>query len=255
MCVQSAAKGESDRNNKTPVHIYGPPGLAQFIATLLHASDTFIMVPVVVFELVAGPVPDEERTPKCINKRAKLHVVWLCKYNRVLGPRCLPSALACSVLCLWSLQFDAPHSTTVVQVRVPADRFNPDGFTSASLMDTENLAKKWDKAAPVTRHELDRVAKQDERQNHRPPALPGPGDPNAAAAPQSQLTWTLSCDHNWKVCAGEPSLFRSPQGGSSCVYVSACVGCPDIPGLQPCHKGGQDGRRESTMTSVPTAST
>lgn len=72
--VQSQAKGDS-RNATTPVHIYGPEGLAAFIAHMLAISDTFVIVPVLVFEFVPGPVDPQDAEPVLLNERAKVYQV------------------------------------------------------------------------------------------------------------------------------------------------------------------------------------
>eukprot|EP00892_Ulva_mutabilis_P001210 jgi/Ulvmu1/1108/UM106_0025.1 len=74
ICTLSAAKGDS-RSDTTPVHVYGPEGLAAFLALMLATSDTFVIVPVLVFEFVPGPVPPEDAEPECLNERAKLYRV------------------------------------------------------------------------------------------------------------------------------------------------------------------------------------
>lgn len=73
--VQSQAKSESIHAKMTPIHIYGPEGIHTYLDTMLRASDTFVGVPVVVYELVAGAVPEEKRAAVCLNKRSRLHVV------------------------------------------------------------------------------------------------------------------------------------------------------------------------------------
>lgn len=72
LCTLSAAKGESPQNADVPVHVYGPPGLAKFLATMMLQSDTFMATPVLVFEYIPGPVHDDDREPESIGYRSKL---------------------------------------------------------------------------------------------------------------------------------------------------------------------------------------
>lgn len=73
--VQSQAKGDADVHKTTPVHVYGPEGLCDFINSALMISDTFIGMPIVVFELVPGAVPAAETEISCVNTRSKLYQV------------------------------------------------------------------------------------------------------------------------------------------------------------------------------------
>lgn len=70
--VQSAAKGTDGSNKEVPLHIYGPPGIAEYMDTLLSCSDTFLAIVVIVHEFVKGPVSDEDAEPRLINWRSKL---------------------------------------------------------------------------------------------------------------------------------------------------------------------------------------
>lgn len=97
-CVQSSAKGDS-RTETTPMHVYGPEGLAAFLALMLATSDTFVIVPVIVFEFVPGPVPPGSTEPECLNERAKLfrvrHLALLFLARHTIAP---PSIKVC--VCL-----------------------------------------------------------------------------------------------------------------------------------------------------------
>lgn len=86
--MQSAAKGDS-RNGTVPVHVYGAEGLAAFLAHMLTTSDTYVIVPVLAFEFVPGPVDEEEMEPVCLNERANLYRVRLPPSNA--PPPSIPS--------------------------------------------------------------------------------------------------------------------------------------------------------------------
>ena len=114
--MQSQAKSESLHANTAPIHIYGPEGIRTYVDTMLTCSDTFIGVPVVVYELIAGPVTEAERAAVCLNKRSRLHVVrarspahelaqtrgW--SSCRAMWAKCGSSGLSCG-----SGLPDAPH--------------------------------------------------------------------------------------------------------------------------------------------------
>jgi hypothetical protein len=57
------------------MHVYGPPGIAHFIDVMLMVSDTFIGVPVIVYEFICGPVAAAEMEPVCLNTRSRVHRV------------------------------------------------------------------------------------------------------------------------------------------------------------------------------------
>lgn len=61
---------ESD--GRTPLRIYAPPGVAEYLHTTLDVSNTYVCIPVVVYELVDGPVSREERRPQLVNPRCRL---------------------------------------------------------------------------------------------------------------------------------------------------------------------------------------
>lgn len=107
------------------------------------------------------------------------------------------------------------------QARIPADRFNPEGFTEVDLK-----ADNFEQLAPVKargvrtigrRGRSSRVSRQDERGNWRAADFPSPGDPNAELVEASQLTWTLACDGEWKVCR------RPPRVCHFCVPYCHCI--------------------------------
>lgn len=95
------------------------------------------------------------------------------------------------------------HSSmcTGLQVKLPADDYNPDGYTDVSAKN-----KQWYPQNDVRgRSRKDRLAggragRVDERGHWRPPVLPEAGDPDHPRRPVEELKWTLLCDSQWKVC-------------------------------------------------------
>ena len=89
-------------------------------------------------------------------------------------------------------------------MRVPADQYNPAGFTDAGL-ETSHPEKP---ARPVVKpryqseflKRASRLTSVDERGGFQAQAMPPPGDPERSPLPLEQLSWTLACDGNWKVC-------------------------------------------------------
>lgn len=59
LCSLSAGRAEGHGMSDLPVHIYGPAGLATFVNAALQASDTYLLMPVVVHEYSLAP-PDLE---------------------------------------------------------------------------------------------------------------------------------------------------------------------------------------------------
>ena len=179
------------------MHIYGPQGLAQFVETALMASDTYVGVPVIIYEFVPGPVSEEELTPRCLNDRTRVHLVC-----SLLGTHFLPVKLTGRVLrfSVTMLLCKADRVITCVQARVPADRYHPQGYTDVHLT-VENYKKREQlfrhaRRANNHRERADsRVSRANVRNNWRPAELPEPGDPAASSAPAAELTWTLRCDN------------------------------------------------------------
>lgn len=78
--VQSAAKGGDAANKDVPLHIYGPPGVAEYLSTMMSCSDTFLSIAVLVHEFVSGPVSEEDAQPTMVNWRAKIWKVCPCSH-------------------------------------------------------------------------------------------------------------------------------------------------------------------------------
>ncbi|CAL8471292.1 g10834 [Coccomyxa elongata] len=73
MCICSAAREVGMDTSDLPLHIYGPPGLAEYLRTFLAVSDTYIVMPIVVHEFVTHAVPEDELDrPEELEKRCCL---------------------------------------------------------------------------------------------------------------------------------------------------------------------------------------
>ncbi len=60
LCNISAARELGHEGADIPLHLYGPPGVARFLAAAMQLSDTYLLCPVLIHELVAGPVPGRD---------------------------------------------------------------------------------------------------------------------------------------------------------------------------------------------------
>ena len=56
LCNISAARELGHEGADVPLHLYGPPGVARFLTAAMQLSDTYLLCPVLIHELVAGPV-------------------------------------------------------------------------------------------------------------------------------------------------------------------------------------------------------
>ncbi|KAI3438563.1 hypothetical protein D9Q98_000990 [Chlorella vulgaris] len=78
LCTISASREKGHENADTPVHVYGPQGLADFINTMLSVSRTYLEMPVVIHEFVTTAVPPEELDVAVpINPRSRLYLTRL----------------------------------------------------------------------------------------------------------------------------------------------------------------------------------
>ncbi|PRW58804.1 Zinc phosphodiesterase ELAC 1 isoform B [Chlorella sorokiniana] len=74
LCTISAARERGYESADEPLHIYGPPGLTDFINTMLSVSRTYLEMPVVVHEFATQAVPPEQLGElERINPRARLY--------------------------------------------------------------------------------------------------------------------------------------------------------------------------------------
>lgn len=56
LCTISAAREVGHEAADVPVHLYGPPGIADFLAAAMQLSDTYMLVPVLIHEFVAEAI-------------------------------------------------------------------------------------------------------------------------------------------------------------------------------------------------------
>ena len=60
LCNISAARELGHEGADVPLHLYGPPGVARFLAAAMQLSDTYLLCPVLIHELGPGPVPPRD---------------------------------------------------------------------------------------------------------------------------------------------------------------------------------------------------
>ena len=60
LCNISAARELGHEGADVPLHLYGPLGLGRFLAAAMQLSDTYLLCPVLIHELVPGPVPGRD---------------------------------------------------------------------------------------------------------------------------------------------------------------------------------------------------
>ncbi|DBA74831.1 TPA: hypothetical protein ACH3X2_009173 [Trebouxia sp. C0005] len=72
LCTLNWARERGFESADIPLHVYGPPGLADYIRTMLLLSDTYSMVPILVHEFATAACDPE---PQPILTRARLYRV------------------------------------------------------------------------------------------------------------------------------------------------------------------------------------
>ena len=77
LCTISASRSKGHEAADVPVHVYGPPGLVQFVSSMLAVSRTYLEMPVVLHELTPGPVPEEGMEITEVLKRSRLYACKL----------------------------------------------------------------------------------------------------------------------------------------------------------------------------------
>ncbi|KAL4425848.1 hypothetical protein ABPG75_009864 [Micractinium tetrahymenae] len=78
LCTISAAREKGHEAADIPLHVYGPPGLADYINAMLSVSRTYLEMPVIIHEFSTGPVPDDQLDQLVqVNPRARLYVTRL----------------------------------------------------------------------------------------------------------------------------------------------------------------------------------
>ncbi|KAI8465185.1 MAG: hypothetical protein J3K34DRAFT_461521, partial [Monoraphidium minutum] len=70
ICTVGSARERGHENADIPVHVYGPPGTAEFLACVYQVSSTYVEMPIVVHEFTPSPAGDAE--PQLFNRRAKI---------------------------------------------------------------------------------------------------------------------------------------------------------------------------------------
>ena len=69
LCTIAISREQMAAYTDQPVHVYGPPGTGEFLASLLDLSDTFLKIPVIVHEFSSKPLSQRLET---LTRRAKL---------------------------------------------------------------------------------------------------------------------------------------------------------------------------------------
>ncbi|GAB4824088.1 hypothetical protein N2152v2_011134 [Parachlorella kessleri] len=77
LCTLSAARAKGHENADMPLHIYGPPGLVDFINNMLTVSRTYLEMPVIIHEFATEAVPEEQQVPVAVSRRARLYAMRL----------------------------------------------------------------------------------------------------------------------------------------------------------------------------------
>ncbi|GLC58527.1 hypothetical protein PLESTB_001370800 [Pleodorina starrii] len=72
MCIINSSRERGHEIADIPVHVYGPPGTADFLAAMMRVSHTCLEVTIVVHEISTGPVPTGESEPYLYVKRARI---------------------------------------------------------------------------------------------------------------------------------------------------------------------------------------
>lgn len=58
ICTISASREHGHKSSDTPVHVYGPSGISEFIETMFRVSQTYIDIPLIIHEFVNVPIPN-----------------------------------------------------------------------------------------------------------------------------------------------------------------------------------------------------
>ncbi|KXZ50002.1 hypothetical protein GPECTOR_18g157 [Gonium pectorale] len=78
MCTINSARERGHELSDIPVHVYGPPGTADFLASMMRVSQTYLEITIVVHEVCPRAVPESRSEPSLYASRAR---IW-----RVLMP-------------------------------------------------------------------------------------------------------------------------------------------------------------------------
>ncbi|PNH05146.1 hypothetical protein TSOC_008557, partial [Tetrabaena socialis] len=72
MCTISASRERGHEGSDIPVHVYGPPGTADFLATMMRVSHTYLEITIIVNEVSTEPVPERSSQPSLYAARARI---------------------------------------------------------------------------------------------------------------------------------------------------------------------------------------
>ncbi|GAX80820.1 hypothetical protein CEUSTIGMA_g8255.t1 [Chlamydomonas eustigma] len=72
LCTISASRESGHEAADIPVHLYGPPGLAEYISMVLKISNTYLEISIIIHEFSMQPIPPESQTPVVVNERARI---------------------------------------------------------------------------------------------------------------------------------------------------------------------------------------
>jgi ribonuclease Z len=78
LCTLSASREKGLEASDIPVHVYGPPGLVQFVSSMLAVSRTYLEMPVILHEFTPRAVPPEAlAAPQEVLRRSRLYAMPL----------------------------------------------------------------------------------------------------------------------------------------------------------------------------------
>lgn len=72
LCSLAASRVRGAEKTDIPIHVYGPPGVADYLATMFQVSYTYLEASVIIHELVSDALQDDEQEPQLVNQRARL---------------------------------------------------------------------------------------------------------------------------------------------------------------------------------------
>ncbi|GIM04013.1 hypothetical protein Vretimale_8651 [Volvox reticuliferus] len=77
MCIINSSRERGHEIADIPVHVYGPPGTADFLGAMMRVSHTCLEVTIVVHEISTDPVAPAESQPYLYVKRARIWRVMM----------------------------------------------------------------------------------------------------------------------------------------------------------------------------------
>ncbi|KAG2454147.1 hypothetical protein HYH02_001183 [Chlamydomonas schloesseri] len=199
MCTINASRERGHELADIPVHVYGPPGTAAFLTSMMRVSQTYLEVTVVVHEFSPGHVSAAELAPI------------------VGGIAGAGGPLA------------ADKNRRISRLALPPDQLNPRGGVDASLLAFAPEQGRGQKRKG--RNASGGVLSFDPRAGYLPWPELQPGDPDRRGLPDPlSLTWTLELDVSGRVVAcllpaapGQPGAFGGADGGSQSYVLAYTV--------------------------------